>query len=65
VGTVRGSDVKIRGGMGAYLSIAIEKDKNFDIIDCKTFVIDGEKYKADTWYTLKNGEVVEATSEGE
>lgn len=24
-----------------------------------TFKVDGEKIKADTWYTLKNGEFVE------
>ena len=23
-------------------------------------IIDGEKVKADTWYTLKNGELIEA-----
>ena len=60
VGTVRGSGVKIRGGLGSFLSIAIENDANYDIADCKSFVIDGETYKADTWYTLKNGEIVEA-----
>lgn len=59
VGTVRGSGVKIRGGLGSFLSIAIENDANYDIADCKSFVIDGETYKADTWYTLKNGKIVE------
>ena len=58
VGTVRGDDVKIRGGLGAYLSIAIEKKNSFEIEEHKTFVIDGEQYKADTWYTLKNGEII-------
>ena len=58
VGTVRGNDVKIRGGLGAYLSIAIEKKNSFEIEEHKTFVIDGEQYKADTWYTLKNGEII-------
>ena len=25
--------------------------------------IDGEKYKADTWYTMRDGEVVEGDAE--
>ena len=59
VGTVRGNYVKIRGGMGAYLSIAIENEDNYDMVEHKTFIIDGENFKPDTWYTLRNGEVVE------
>ena len=60
VGTVRGNDVKIRGGMGAMLTIAVENDTDFNIKEWKSFVIDGETYKADTWYTLKSSEIVEA-----
>ena len=59
VGTVRGNGVKIRGGLGSFLSVAIENESNYDIADCKSFVVDGETYKADTWYTLKNGKIVE------
>ena len=59
VGTVRGHNVKIRGGIGAYLSIAEEKEDSFDIAYHKTFVVDGETYKADTWYTMDDGEIVE------
>lgn len=29
------------------------------IAHCKTAVVDGEKNKADTWYTLRNGEFSE------
>ena len=63
VGTVRGNDVKIRGGMGAMLTIAVENDADFSIKEWKSFVIDGETHKADTWYTLKDGEIVEAPEE--
>ena len=63
VGTVRGNDVKIRGGMGAMLTIAVENDADFNIKEWKSFVIDGETYKADTWYTLKGSEIVEAPEE--
>jgi hypothetical protein len=61
VGTVRGNNVKIRGGIGAFLSIAVENEKNFDIAHWKTFVIDGETYKSDTWYTLTDGQITEVT----
>lgn len=58
-GLVRGNNVKIRGGMGAILTIAEENDYNFDIKEWKSFVIDGETFKPDTWYTLKDGSIVE------
>ena len=63
VGTVRGNNVKIRGGMGAMLTIAVENDTDFNIEEWKSFIIDGETYKANTWYILKNGEIVEAPEE--
>ena len=59
VGTVRGYDVMIRGGKGAMLTIAVELKTSFDIVAWKSFVIDGKTYKPDTWYTLRNGEIVE------
>ena len=49
----------IRGGMGAMLTIAVESKTSFDIVAWKSFVIDGETYKPDMWYTLRNGEIVE------
>lgn len=59
VGTVRGDDVMIRGGKGAMLTIAVESKTSFDIVAWGSFVIDGKMYKPDTWYTLRNGEIVE------
>ena len=59
VGTVRGNNIKIRGGIGAYLSIAVEQDDSYDIKEHATFVIDGTTYKPDTWYTLKDGQIIE------
>ena len=59
-GLVRGNNVKIRGGMGAILTIAEESDNNFYIKEWKSFVIDGETYFPDTWYILKNGEILKA-----
>ena len=60
VGTVRATYPKIKGGMGAMLTIAQESEYDYDIVAWKSFVIDGKKYKPDTWYTLKGGLVVRA-----
>ena len=60
VGTVRATYPKIKGGMGAMLTIAKESEDNYDIVAWKSLVIDGKKYKPDTWYTLKGGNVVKA-----
>ena len=60
VGTVRGNGVKISGGLGALLVCAIESEGNCDIVDWKAVVVDGKRIKADVFYTLKNGEFVEA-----
>lgn len=57
-GLVRGEGVKARGGMGTILTICVE-DECGDIAEWKSFVVDGETVKADTWYTLKDGEIVE------
>ena len=56
----RGNGVKVKGGLGAVLVIVEENDDNYDIAAWKAAVVDGEAIKADTWYTLKNGEFVEA-----
>ncbi len=59
VGTVRGDVVKIKGGMGAILVCAVESDDSYNVKTWAAAVVDGEKIKADTWYTVKNGEFVE------
>ena len=59
-GLVRSNDVKIRGGLGAILVIAEEKENSYDLTHWKTVVVDGETVKADTWYKLVDGELVEA-----
>ena len=58
-GLVRGENVKIKGGMGAILVIAVENDEYHAIKEWKAFVVDGETVKPDTWYTLKDGRPVE------
>ena len=60
-GLVRGENVKIKGGMGAILVIAVENDEDYGIKKWKAFVVDGENIKPDTWYKLKNGGLVEVS----
>lgn len=62
----RGINVKIRGELGAIL-VLVEEDKcsRGDIKDWRAFVVDGENYKPNTWYQLKDGEVVEVQEEDE
>jgi len=55
----RGRNVQAKGGIGAILVIAEERDDTYDIVDWKAVVVDGEVVKADTWYRLENGELVE------
>ena len=49
----------MRGGIGALLVVAVENDDNFNIKEWKAVVVDGETVKADTWYTVRDGELVE------
>ena len=55
----RGNNVQVKGGIGAILLIAEEGEDTYDIVDWKAVVVDGEIVKADTWYRLENGELVE------
>ena len=55
----RGKNAQVKGGIGAILVIAEERDDTYDIVDWKAVAVDGEVVKADTWYRLENGELVE------
>ena len=55
----RGEGVKVKGGLGAVLVLCEEQPYNFDIKEWKAVVVDGVKVKADTWYTLTDGELTE------
>ena len=55
----RGKNVQVKGGIGAILVIAEERDDTYDIVDWKAVAVDGEVVKADTWNRLENGELVE------
>ena len=60
VAVARGNGVKVKGGLGSVLVLVEERTDNYDVAAWKAFRVDGRKYKADTWYSLKNGKVVEA-----
>ena len=50
---------KVKGGIGAVLALS-ELDNKGNNISAKAVIVDGKTIKANTWYTLKNGEFVEA-----
>ena len=60
IAAARGNGCKVRGGMGAILVIAEEAHYSYDIVAWKAVTVDGETVKADTWYTIVDGELVEA-----
>ena len=50
---------KVKGGIGCAICCA-ELDNKGNNIGIAAAIVDGEKIKADTWYTVKNGQFVEA-----
>ena len=63
IACARGNNCKVKGGLGAILVIAEQNDYDNDIKEWKAFVVDGEKVKADTYYALKDGKIVEAENQ--
>jgi hypothetical protein len=49
----------VKGGLGAVLVICEENSGDYGIKEWRAFVVDGVEIKADTWYQLKDGEIVE------
>ena len=52
---------RAKGVVGSHLVLADwrDTDDGFRLFGAKLILIDGKKYKADTWYTMSNGNVVE------
>ena len=50
---------KAKGGIGSILIFVLEQEDSYEIEDWKAVVVDGKTIKADTWYKLENGEIVE------
>ena len=59
VATARATTPKAKGGLGAVLVLAREQEYSYDLAEWKAEVVDGERIKADTWYTLKDGRFIE------
>ena len=62
VAMVTGYKSKAKAGLGSAIVIAERGDWNgetYPLINIRAAIVDGEKIKADTWYTLINGEFVE------
>ena len=51
-------DGQAKGGLGAVI-VLVESDNDGNVINAKSYIVDGEKVKADTYYRLKNGRRVE------
>ncbi len=64
IACARGNGCKVRGGIGAVLLIAEENERSYGLASWKAVVVDGETVKADTWYTLCDGKLVEVADEG-
>ena len=58
VAVARSSKAKAKGGLGAILVLAIEEPISHKFIDWKAVVVDGKTVLPDTWYTLRDGELV-------
>ena len=62
VAIVTGSDSMAKAGLGSAIVIAERGEfngKTYPLINIKAAIVDGEKIKANTWYTLRNGEFME------
>lgn len=60
-----GIDGKVKAAVGNWIAIAEwkVKDSHFVPVGIVAAKVDGEKIKADTWYMVKNGQLVEAGEE--
>ena len=66
IASALGIEGKAKGALGCWIVCAEWEIKNDGWhIECvKAAAVDGEKIKADTWYTLRDGEFVETNAEG-
>ena len=64
IACARGNGCRVKGGLGAVLVIAEEEETTYNLKQWRAVVVDGEKIKADTWYTLKGRRLVEVKENG-
>ena len=53
-----GKEAMASGAVGAVL-VLTERDSRYNIINAAAVIVDGEKIKVNTWYTIRNGEIEE------
>ena len=58
IAIVTGKDSKACGALGCWLVLA-ERDECNDVIEVKAVRVDGETIKENTWYKLKDGQIIE------
>ena len=59
---VSGYQSKAKGAKGCWL-VLTERDDGMHIVDVQAVMVDGKTIKADTFYTLKDKKIIEATEE--
>ena len=59
VAVVTGAGSKARGALGCAIMM-IERNDDYSIKSAAAVIVDGVKVKPNTFYALKNGELVEA-----
>ena len=55
---VMGDKSRVKGKIGSWFTL-FERDNNGEIINAELRRIDGKKIKEDTWYTMKDGKIIE------
>ena len=63
VAIVTGYQSKAKASLGSAIVICERGDwdgKAYPLLSIKSAIIDGNRYKPDTWYTVKNGRIVKA-----
>ena len=58
IAIVTGKDSKACGALGCWLVLA-ERNECNDVIEVKAVRVDGETIKENTWYKLKDGQIIE------
>lgn len=52
IAIARGRNPQVKGSLGAHLGL-LQEDDTGRIVDAKLFTVDGNRYRADTWYTME------------
>ena len=59
VAIAAGYKSKVKSTVIGSAIVVVERDDNYNLVAIQSAIVDGEIIKADTWYTCKNGKLVE------